>query len=82
MVLWTQGRGVRYKRYRKYTGVNLRYGMDFDDTVRPVWMLDLFVCKALQSKWCINTVQFYMKLLFHVSKSKVTRYYWKYDNET
>ena len=26
-------RGVRYKRYRKYTGMNLRYGMDFDDTV-------------------------------------------------
>ena len=29
-------KGVRYKRYRKYTSVNLRYGMDFDITVRPV----------------------------------------------
>ena len=40
-------RAVRYKLYGKYTGVNLRYGMDFDVTGRPV---DSVVCNTLQSK--------------------------------
>ena len=26
--------------YREYTGVNLRYGMDFEVTVWPVWPVD------------------------------------------
>ena len=43
-------RSVRYKRYRKYNGVNLRYGMDFDVTLRPVLLVDSVVCNALQSK--------------------------------
>ena len=42
-------RSVQYKLCRKHTGVNLGYGMDFDDTVRPVWRVDSVVCNALHS---------------------------------
>ena len=47
-------RGVRYNRYRKYTGGNS--GMDFDGTVRPVCPVDSVVCNLLQSKYRVNTV--------------------------
>ena len=43
-------RGVRYQRNRKYIGGNLRYGMNFDVTARPVGPVDSVVCNALQSR--------------------------------
>ena len=58
-------RGVRYKRYRKNTDVNLRYGMDFDVTMGPV---DSVVCNVLQS----NATTFSCKKLRVTTEKTVT----------